>query len=114
MNISVSSAKNTRYRTRNAVDKQKKEQKKTDKTSPAAKLGAAKPGEDGESRQTINFMPTSEMPPSDDEDDEENKSVRRFYGKDESVYIMDAKKTGNIGRYFNVSFEYLNLKKNTS
>lgn len=29
-------------------------------------------------------------------------SVRNFYGKDESVYIMDAKAAGNIGRYLNV------------
>lgn len=31
------------------------------------------------------------------------RSVRKLFGRNESVYIMDAKKTGNIGRYFNVS-----------
>ncbi|XP_034935600.1 histone-lysine N-methyltransferase eggless [Chelonus insularis] len=31
------------------------------------------------------------------------KSVRDFYGEDEAVYIMDAKTTGNIGRYLNHS-----------
>ncbi|XP_076063214.1 histone-lysine N-methyltransferase eggless-like isoform X2 [Oratosquilla oratoria] len=31
------------------------------------------------------------------------KSVRDFYGEDEAVYIMDAKQTGNIGRYLNHS-----------
>ncbi|KAL7299254.1 hypothetical protein TKK_0007844 [Trichogramma kaykai] len=31
------------------------------------------------------------------------KSVRDFFGEDESVYIMDAKTTGNIGRYLNHS-----------
>lgn len=31
------------------------------------------------------------------------KSVRDFFGEDEAVYIMDAKTTGNIGRYLNVS-----------
>lgn len=30
------------------------------------------------------------------------KSVRDFFGEDEAVYIMDAKTTGNIGRYLNV------------
>ena len=30
-------------------------------------------------------------------------SLRDYYGKDEQVYIMDAKKTGNIGRFLNVS-----------
>lgn len=31
------------------------------------------------------------------------QSVRDYFGKDEAVYIMDAKHTGNIGRYLNVS-----------
>lgn len=31
------------------------------------------------------------------------QSVRCFFGKDESVYIMDAKAAGNIGRYLNHS-----------
>lgn len=31
------------------------------------------------------------------------RSVRKLFGRNECVYIMDAKKTGNIGRYFNVS-----------
>lgn len=31
------------------------------------------------------------------------KSVREYFGEDEAVYIMDAKTTGNIGRYLNVS-----------
>lgn len=30
-------------------------------------------------------------------------SVRDFFGEDEAVYIMDAKTTGNIGRYLNVN-----------
>lgn len=33
---------------------------------------------------------------------EKFKSVRDFFGQDEAVYIMDAKTTGNIGRYLNV------------
>lgn len=32
------------------------------------------------------------------------KSVRDFFGEDEAVYIMDAKTTGNIGRYLNVRY----------
>ncbi|EZA49535.1 hypothetical protein DMN91_006300 [Ooceraea biroi] len=31
------------------------------------------------------------------------KSVRDYFGEDEAVYIMDAKTTGNIGRYLNHS-----------
>lgn len=29
-------------------------------------------------------------------------SVRELYGKDEAVYVMDAKNSGNIGRFLNV------------
>lgn len=41
-------------------------------------------------------------------DDPEMKhpSVREMYGRDENVYIMDAKTNGNIGRYLNVSKFY--------
>lgn len=31
------------------------------------------------------------------------KSLRKYFGKNESVYIMDAKTSGNIGRYLNHS-----------
>lgn len=31
--------------------------------------------------------------------------LRKFYGEHEDIYVMDAKITGNIGRYFNVSDE---------
>lgn len=32
-----------------------------------------------------------------------HKKLRSFFGEDERVYIMDAKHTGNIGRFLNVS-----------
>lgn len=38
-----------------------------------------------------------------DDSPSRNRSIRKLFGKNECVYIMDAKKTGNIGRYFNVS-----------
>lgn len=31
-----------------------------------------------------------------------NRSLRKLYGKNEKVFIMDAKLCGNVGRYFNV------------
>lgn len=37
------------------------------------------------------------------------KSVRDYFGEDEAVYIMDAKTTGNIGRYLNVSDKRLSI-----
>lgn len=37
-------------------------------------------------------------------------SIRKYYGDSEDdVYIMDAKGTGNIGRYLNVSVLKLNI-----
>jgi len=36
-------------------------------------------------------------------DPELPKSVREYFGNNESVYIMDAKTSGNIGRYLNHS-----------
>lgn len=96
-----------RYRTRNSVDKRKKPE-------PAAKPSTAKEeenrkernsssDEEGDVRQVKSFMASNTMPLNDDPDDEHSKSTRKFFGKDEAVYIMDAKKAGNIGRYFNVS-----------
>ncbi|XP_064090855.1 LOW QUALITY PROTEIN: histone-lysine N-methyltransferase SETDB1-like [Macrobrachium nipponense] len=52
---------------------------------------------DEKQRQRQAFLPSMEK--------RERKSVREFFGKDESVYIMDAKTTGNIGRYLNHSCE---------
>lgn len=31
------------------------------------------------------------------------RGLRRMFGKNEDVYVMDAKIMGNVGRYFNVS-----------
>ncbi|KAH8285438.1 hypothetical protein KR054_009192, partial [Drosophila jambulina] len=53
---------------------------------------------DSQERAVINFNPNADL----DETVREN-SVRRLFGKDEAPYIMDAKTTGNLGRYFNVS-----------
>jgi hypothetical protein len=32
---------------------------------------------------------------------EKFKSTRKFFGAEEEAYTMDAKQTGNIGRYLN-------------
>lgn len=122
-NISVASRK-TRYRTRNAVDKQNKrsadaktKEATKNNTLAAAKIELTESDEENAVRPRINYVPTSSMPSdsSEDEDGEpKKKSIRRFFGKNEAVYIMDAKKTGNIGRYFNVSLLFANyvlLKK---
>lgn len=36
------------------------------------------------------------------ENESKTKSLRDYFGENESVYVMDAKTTGNIGRYLNV------------
>lgn len=39
------------------------------------------------------------------------RTVRKLFGRNECVYIMDAKKTGNVGRYFNVSDQSVTFAK---
>lgn len=53
------------------------------------------------SSQVCSIQPN--MEPKKIERPQTFKSVREYFGKDEAVYIMDAKTTGNIGRYLNVS-----------
>lgn len=96
-----------RYRTRNSVDKRKKQEPVPTKEIEKRKERSSSSDEDNdEVRQVKNFMASNTMPLNDDPDEERCKSIRTFYGKDEAVYIMDAKKAGNIGRYFNVSIKY--------
>lgn len=60
--------------------------------------------EDGDGvRQVKNFMASNTMPLNDEPEEDRGRSIRKLFGKNEAVYIMDAKKAGNIGRYFNVS-----------
>lgn len=40
----------------------------------------------------------------DDDSPKKYKSIRKYYGNNEACYVMDAKVTGNLGRYFNVSY----------
>lgn len=50
-------------------------------------------------RKPSSFMPNTSFFKQDDR----YKPIRKMYGKNEYVYIMDAKKSGNVGRYFNHS-----------
>ena len=54
---------------------------------------------DERQRKPQNFS-VSQMPV---EKQTKRKSMRDFFGDDEAIYIMDAKRTGNIGRYLNVT-----------
>lgn len=93
-----------RYRTRNSVDTQKKpELLAKSKEAERRKERNSSSDEEGDGvRQVKNFMVSTSMPLSNDPDEGKRKSIRKLYGKNEFVYIMDAKKAGNIGRYFNV------------
>lgn len=97
-------SENRRYRTRNSVDTRKKPETVPTKNGEKRKeRNSSSDDESDEVRQVKNFMASNTMPLNDDPDDERCKSIRKLFGTDEAVYIMDAKKAGNIGRYFNVS-----------
>lgn len=53
-------------------------------------------------REIASFNPKTEAN-LDDSYERKYKSVRQMYGEDETVYIMDAKTSGNIGRFLNVT-----------
>uniref|UniRef100_A0A1A9X4V2 Histone-lysine N-methyltransferase eggless n=1 Tax=Glossina brevipalpis TaxID=37001 RepID=A0A1A9X4V2_9MUSC len=55
--------------------------------------------EEFQERQVISFNPNADI----NEDSGRESSIRKLFGKDEACYVMDAKITGNLGRYFNHS-----------
>ncbi|XP_070168553.1 histone-lysine N-methyltransferase eggless isoform X1 [Polyergus mexicanus] len=61
--------------------------------------------DDDESRNDVRREPSRFEPSMEPKQIEKSafKSVRDYFGEDEAVYIMDAKMTGNIGRYLNHS-----------
>lgn len=88
----------TRYRTRNSIDSMKAIEAQA---AVASKRAKTKDDSSDDEREPINFTP--KVGPDGGEETPRRKSIRTFFGNNEAVYIMDAKKTGNIGRYFNVS-----------
>lgn len=113
-NLSSGSARKTRYNTRNSsidskIDdkKAKKSDKKKDSNDVRDKIdpitGEVMISDEDEERQPISFVPNASATSLEkDNATSKYKSIRKLYGKNEYVYIMDAKKRGNIGRYFNV------------
>ncbi|XP_017147643.1 histone-lysine N-methyltransferase eggless [Drosophila miranda] len=75
-------------------------QKKKEKLRPSRSNSSSTQNTelDSQERTVISFNPNTDL----DETVREN-SVRRFFGKDQTPFIMDAKTTGNLGRYFNHS-----------
>lgn len=93
----------TRYNTRtrnSSVDTAQQQQQRRDDNSDE---------DESNERQPISFVPNANSESAFDNKTLQTpttkyRSVRKFFGRNEYCYIMDAKKTGNIGRYFNVSF----------
>lgn len=62
--------------------------------------------QDGKNDSESDSEMVSMIPNFGDESEGQQKGtqkLRKFFGKNEKVYIMDAKHCGNVGRYFNVS-----------
>lgn len=59
-------------------------------------------------REPSSFYPKNESN-LDDSRPSTYKSVREMFAEDECIYVMDAKVTGNIGRFLNVSKFYFSL-----
>lgn len=93
----------TRYNTRNSVDVNNKKKIEVPKLKPDPAAASNEEDEEDAQRQLISFVPNANSVSFENNSSNRYKSIRKFYGKNESVFIMDAKKLGNIGRYFNVS-----------
>lgn len=65
--------------------------------------------EEDEGRETLSFNPVND--PKDESRENKYKSVREMFGPNESVYIMDAKSSGNIGRFLNVSEYFSKIRQ---
>lgn len=77
--------------------------KKCDK-KPQKKKDDPKQDSDDAEREMISLMPNTDMVKGDVSSPSiKYRSVRKLFGKHEQIYIMDAKKSGNLGRYFNHS-----------
>uniref|UniRef100_A0A182M0Q0 Histone-lysine N-methyltransferase eggless n=1 Tax=Anopheles culicifacies TaxID=139723 RepID=A0A182M0Q0_9DIPT len=76
----------------------------TERSSAAApKQPGSIIGVNGE-QECVSLIPNPEMEPEDNSGRNSESQIRRLYGKNEDeIYIMDAKKSGNLGRYFNHS-----------
>lgn len=70
--------------------------------------------DDSDERQPISFLPNAGTPNSQQSSQNKHRPTRKLFGKNENIYIMDAKHTGNIGRYFNVRVRYVSFNLNSS
>ncbi|EFN63124.1 Histone-lysine N-methyltransferase eggless, partial [Camponotus floridanus] len=89
----------------NSEDGSTKGSENTTKSSTIEILDTINISDDDESRNDVRREPSRFEPSVEPQQIERLafKSVRDYFGEDEAVYIMDAKTTGNIGRYLNHS-----------
>lgn len=92
----------TRYETRNSTDSRSTRAKGNEPSETSKRDDVIGLDDSDEEVQPVGFTPT-QGPDAEEKQLLKFQSVRKFYGPNENVYIMDAKKAGNIGRYFNVS-----------
>ncbi|XP_053673545.1 histone-lysine N-methyltransferase eggless-like [Anopheles nili] len=61
--------------------------------------------DENDERECVGLIPNSQMDNNDALGPEDGKIVklRSLFGKNEQMCVLDAKKSGNLGRYFNVS-----------
>uniref|UniRef100_A0A1S4GWW3 Uncharacterized protein n=1 Tax=Anopheles gambiae TaxID=7165 RepID=A0A1S4GWW3_ANOGA len=73
---------------------------------PNAAMFGKKSSNDGvnDEQECVNLIPNPEMDMMDASGGPNDESLfRKLYGENEHIYVMDAKKSGNLGRYFNHS-----------
>lgn len=92
------STRSTRNSEANAAQKKPAKSVTSQRSTPTTPVNPTT-SDDEEDRERISLLPSMKM--QDDMQVVKTRSLRRMYGKDENVYVMDAKISGNIGRYFN-------------
>lgn len=101
----------SRLRKRSAAELESADDKNSEKSTKRRESSrGGSTGDDGSDDEKLERQPSSFTPKplkkpgsSFEEPIHRFQSVRKFYGPNERVYIMDANKVGNIGRYLNHS-----------
>lgn len=73
--------------------------------NPAGDLSTSDSDEEDKRRELISFMPKANKLNLSNN----YPSVLKFFEKNQECFVLDAKKTGNVGRYFNVSILLFSL-----
>lgn len=96
--VTSEAARQHKYNTRLSVDDSIKK-----KVATSSNLSGCYSDEEDTQRQIIGFVPNANSDVFENSASRLSRSIHQFYGKNERAFTMDAKKLGNIGRYFNVS-----------